>query len=43
MRSFINLCENIFEIILFHKLFYDVFNAKFKEALSCLPDKRPPF
>jgi len=42
MHSFINLCENNIEIILFHKLFYDIFNAKFKEALSYHLDKRPP-
>ena len=43
MHSFIKPCENIIEIILFHKLFYGIFNTKIKEALSFCPDKRPPY
>ena len=43
MHSFIKLCENIIEIILFHKLFYGILNTKIKEALSFYTDKRPPY
>lgn len=43
MHSFIKLCENIIEIILFHKLFYVIFNTKIMEALSFRSDKRPPY
>jgi len=42
MHSFIKLCENIIEIILFHKLFMVFLTQKSRKRFPFYPDKKPP-